>query len=450
MIFTLVAPLEIEDAENNTNPFNPLLPSVSLASVCRGWHDVAYDSPQLWSVFDINFSSLSPGAIHVIDSCLTRSKNSPLSVHLHGELSVNRVIWQDVLTSLIRQSSRWKYFFFEVERSMSTSIKEYSASRNVLQKLMAGIEDLPALDSLRFESTFIDGISPLLARMSCRSPHLRSLTLHGELLPLDDELLEQSAGLSSLESLSVSGIPLHTFVDFLRGDAFRDLKSLVLQGLEIYEEDSDIIPDRQSLVTFQHLSSLSIYQTDGADMGVTLEFLAQMLQAPSLQTLDIKTGLIFGPVIIEPLHTFLTSTKCTTSLTTLHLEGVRDVALLLPLFPNLRTLSVSETHYSGRTLGDIIGALRLGGGRDGGHDLVPKLQHLELKAMRPDLSLFSSLAEMAKSRWNSGSTVDGAACLSKLSLEVSEGLIDRDTEGYRALEELKAAGLDVEYNLRKR
>ncbi|KAK7448469.1 hypothetical protein VKT23_013731 [Stygiomarasmius scandens] len=435
--------------------------AVQVSSVCLGWRDVAYDSPQLWTAFDVHFSSRNFAADPIV-ARLKRSKSLPLSIRFKGTIRNGNTCWQDVLHLIMEESSRWQYVHFVV------SVRDEIKTR--FRDILRTAQSFPIVESL-----CITARSPLFSRVFHRLPLLRSLTLEGcdSLLELDDETL------SGIDNMSVKGIPYLSLAKYLKdhGSAFTNLASLSIKHL-LLDHDLEFSP--LEMPALPSLNFLSIMEQQECDMDRVLESLSQ-LDLSHLMSLQLSLLKEYGnPDLQLYACDFLVSTRAT-SVKELHLQGVDYCTWILHHLPELTFLVLFENDYYENLERDgrfnweyVIDILRVPFHNEeiGEMDaLLLKLEHLEIRVcMGSDFDLravadmvesrrsscnwsYSGNADMVESRrsscnWSySGNDDYNGNTLKdiKLRLPKEEKRYHKNSSGYHLLMKQKALGLGVNF-----
>ncbi|KAF9264042.1 hypothetical protein L218DRAFT_301342 [Marasmius fiardii PR-910] len=91
-----------------------IIPAVALSHVCSRWRTNVLISPRLWTNIHITINRVPPGAAHLVQVIIQRSKKRPLDIHLSGggfdRLSDHAfAVWAVLLGS----SEHWKSLVFD-------------------------------------------------------------------------------------------------------------------------------------------------------------------------------------------------------------------------------------------------------------------------------------------------------------------------------------------------
>ncbi|KAK7451253.1 hypothetical protein VKT23_012593 [Stygiomarasmius scandens] len=413
--------------------------------VCKGWYDVACGTPQLWTNIDIDFSSLPPSAPHGVEICLRRSGQLPLSLRLTGKLSSD--VWEDVMSSLLRESSRWRCVHFEL-------LNQYHGThRGSLFRMLSSVKCLPALESLHLTlELYCQQNPPTESELFRNAPLLRHLTVDGSLFPdLRDyhspDLAYSHVSWPSLESLEVKNVRAEPTVDYLNFYAFRDLRTLSLTDIDVeLGLDGDDLMIQNRIPAFQQLSVLVIHEENDDFMVDMLAHLSPHLTLPSLKSLQISVERSDTYDLVSILVDFLDAVGCSDSLTSLELKGVNDIPSVLMYLPNLETLIVTEIpeRMLNRGFSESLDPLN----STEFDILVPQLSHLKLTliARAQVQSILTRLSTMVKSRWEASmeeKPVSRALDSLVLGLPVGyQSWFSLQTKAIEALRSLEEKGLE--------
>ena len=103
-IFELLLPSRDEWGES-PHKERLVIPSY-LSSVCRGWRDVAWSNPSLWSTIHILLGAISSTRISSINDWVLRSRPLPLQIILYDS-GGSKKQFTDVLNAISQCSDRW-------------------------------------------------------------------------------------------------------------------------------------------------------------------------------------------------------------------------------------------------------------------------------------------------------------------------------------------------------
>ncbi|KAK7461025.1 hypothetical protein VKT23_008953 [Stygiomarasmius scandens] len=417
MIFLLCLPSY--PRRRTTNSCTPY----ELSSVCVGWRDVAYGSPCLWSDLDIDVSLLSSGAPFAITTWLTRSKKLPLSIYMKGQFAYggrSTPAWVDVISSVLKESYRWQHVHFDLwgQFPREGDGDECDWLENIIHGALQD-EGLPSLKSLSLIMAERDIVfHPLIdSRLLRDAPDLRSLILEGDLFKfrIEDEKKDSSdwrdfnVSWPHLENLQIRDCTLGALIYFLHHDAFENLSTLSLKNIGY-----------RGLITnsiiFHQMTGLTIQEPNDVEAAQTLAGLSRCIICPILKSLQVLAMSVHTRVYVlaERLGQFLEMIGCSSSLTSLHLRGVRDLnALVLRRLPNIEELTLVEP---GGLNNDLCDFLRIS---------APKLRHLDVTIRSIDTILeIKRLVEMVASRQQSDEYA--LETLSLRVLEQAEPWLDKE------------------------
>lgn len=172
-----------------------------ITRVCKAWRDLAYNTPKLWSTFEIEITGSGTSTpfhdlsiMSTIQLWLERSKAVPLNVRVM-HVPVGRIPdprSAQILSLLVPEARRWKHVQFTLPSSSISSIQ------NVLP------DGFPELRSLTLQMKGLWNSEPSFDLSSMRIPwhQLTSLDLrleHGSLLDLEQclEILSQAERLAA-------------------------------------------------------------------------------------------------------------------------------------------------------------------------------------------------------------------------------------------------------------
>jgi len=240
-----------------------------IARISKAWRDLVYNTPKLWSTFEIEITGSGPGisvSLHnlsitrTIRLWLKRSKAAPLNVRvIHvpvGRIPDHRSA--QILALLVPEARRWKHVEFILPSSSISSIQDSLP------------DGFPELRSLTLQMKGFWGSDPSLDLFSMHIPwqQLTSLSLqleHGNLLNLD-QCLDILSHANRLAEFTAS---VNCVFDSDRRDARSEGLSLpTLQTLHLIIQGSGDVrgvpaSDRPEgcLVKFLKLLSLSAIYT---------------------------------------------------------------------------------------------------------------------------------------------------------------------------------------------
>ncbi|THU85968.1 hypothetical protein K435DRAFT_374446 [Dendrothele bispora CBS 962.96] len=358
--------------------------SLNLVSICKGWHDVATNTPQLWTYpLNIKFfmSSSLPSPWHDnandIDSCLQiLSRPTPLSLLLTGEISDSMPDWRNCLQSLIQESSRWQSLHLAIDFDYENHIDDHdfpSRSHRLFCDVLSSIEYLPLLEYLHFriQIAWSSSIETILheyflptvegAKVFRNAPNLRYLILDDSLLPINEHSTSDSNSdrysdetdlarrqysqqvlWPNLEALEIKHVQVESTVEYLQlhHDVFCHLRILILTDLDI--RGLWLIPSelegRKPIGAFNQLTTLVIHEPTDLMMYEVLYYLRDIITLPALKSLDVMVRAIDDaePVNLAWTLSSFISNRCAQTLETLHLTGVCGDIEVLNFLPHVK------------------------------------------------------------------------------------------------------------------
>lgn len=127
-------------------PFN-----IALGSICRGWRNIAWSTPQLWSTLFVRFhASQHPTQVELMHEWLIRSRQVPLDVVIwwndervaipikNGPL----LLWKPLLDVVNRCSSRWRALWLSIPSTYVPYITGDGRGHSVLQDIKFWSQDM--------------------------------------------------------------------------------------------------------------------------------------------------------------------------------------------------------------------------------------------------------------------------------------------------------------------
>ncbi|KAF9545575.1 hypothetical protein CPC08DRAFT_716160 [Agrocybe pediades] len=137
-------PPSLQDEIQFDVPEHDILPiPLVLSHVCHRWRQVAFSTPQIWTTFTISLDRCdgSPAEQSIISAWISRTRNHPLTIHLHSSLeedyhtALPKSSHLPVLHVLASSSRQWRRF--------STRVPTY-----VLEYLGSQVQDIPFIDTV--------------------------------------------------------------------------------------------------------------------------------------------------------------------------------------------------------------------------------------------------------------------------------------------------------------
>jgi F-box-like len=298
-----------------------------LGRVCSRWRSVALECPELWCNMDLSLghqtmtarasmatNNLTPSLDSLINNCLRRSKQHPLSITFHPVAHRNHSYYavSSIFARLLAHSKRWAYASFD-----AAVIAGYSGQLP-LQKAF------PALESLRL-------FNPSQFRLSRKPTNLRKLSIAKFDLVTASDLNVPWEQLTEL-SLEVSSSHIQYLPSIWR--AVHGLKTLTLFVEELNTQSMGLalfnsIGPRTSLPSLVCLTVVSNY-------GGKLGFLIDTIRAPALSVLCLRhnhaSNIANHPRLpIRSIDAFLESSSCTLKRLQLVDLNIEDAISLLGL-----------------------------------------------------------------------------------------------------------------------
>ncbi|KAF8880588.1 hypothetical protein CPB84DRAFT_1965745 [Gymnopilus junonius] len=109
IIFKFYLPeMPVSADSRKEQPRNTTMAPLLLGAVCRGWRDIAWSIPQLWTYIDVVLDSGKESEFSLISEWLNRSGGLPLSIHVYTR-GLRRTIPRWEIVDLINKySARWE------------------------------------------------------------------------------------------------------------------------------------------------------------------------------------------------------------------------------------------------------------------------------------------------------------------------------------------------------
>ncbi|KAK7472008.1 hypothetical protein VKT23_000115 [Stygiomarasmius scandens] len=401
-------------------------------SVCIKWRNVALSDPSIWSSLMVEMPQKN-GAFHparnlrALKFHLSCSKASPLDVSIFFPEStrapVDPVDSYEMVDSLALHAARF------------TSLSIFGAfiappNFRIFERLEA-IQSFPQLKSLDLSCAPIPDSPRIWSNLLEKSSNLHSF---GIILFFPTTSLTRLTSVSNLNITTLNDMEVFKIAQFCP-NAITVTYSLWHDPE--HKADFVSLPDIITPQIFPYAQELSIKlwgDTEQSEYDLFLE-LVPALTLPSLKSFSLSNmESSDGKFPLEQFSTFLSRSKCV--LTSLAFESVvisdLDMVFLLQLLPNLTDLAIKETcapvpdstplvtkhflqslHSYAFSLFDERSKL-----------LVPKLQHLTLKARRETFD-GTAFVEMVLSRSLPNETW-GVESLQSAKVHVVKGEIDKE------------------------
>jgi hypothetical protein len=337
-----------------------------LLQICRTWTELALQTPQLWSSFNVDFRS-STGPKHsafliaAMKSWIVRSRNFPLSFKLH--YPVLNATCTDAIQCILPSVARWR------------NVTLYAPTASLLPLWEAQATSFPSLRTLNME-TFGPSIL-VLKDLRFNWAQITDLDLFLIPIPTFDECLHILKEGVSLRRCSLNA-------------------ACVLSS-----DDLEVL----SLPKLEHLQ-LKMYSgdRDGSPQSRFLAFL-HTLSLPGLKSLSISWNVARGPLWSkDSSDTFVEFLEeLGGHLEALHLGylpiDTRQILECLRAVPYLRSLSISLSRGDKERdfiNNEFLGALTEEPGCS--NRLIPCLQHIRLESQGESFHNLALLRFIA-SRW---------------------------------------------------
>ncbi|KAF8186241.1 hypothetical protein BJ912DRAFT_904907 [Pholiota molesta] len=314
-----------------------------LCKICKYWRAVAISVPGLWSNIRLNFqnSTRIEGSQHLLDLCLSRSKNELLTLSLHAkDLPTLLPIWNTLLTL----SERWK--------DISLNGNLFTKSQNYLSLAKNRVPNLRRLciETKRFEDWGnLPPSWPLEAFE--HAENLRELYMTHIVYPLQNVRVPWS----QITHFTSKGI---LFRESEFTEIMQHMTNLIAFSTDSDLSDRYIIDDSGSEpVLLPHLRKLSI-----TNIGFFISAICRFLTVPNLEELSISAVKL--PFLAERVLEMIKRSRCQ------------------PKCLTLRSSLVLEEDVAGIENSNVFSVL----------SALPSVTRLELTVISANLSILPALA----------------------------------------------------------
>ncbi|KAF5363172.1 hypothetical protein D9758_008399 [Tetrapyrgos nigripes] len=415
-------------------------------SVCSRWRNVVLSHPSIWSSFIVEYPKSMDDVyypaknIRALELHLSRSKASPLTITFRfvekpssGNLSASPDMTSanELEDLLIAHSSRWKDLTFHGSL-VSPELR--------LCKRIQNVEILPSLTHL---SNLYGLPISVWSALVAKCPELFSL----EISPSADACMQQSFNIRNLVTLVLKDQNLNGTLRIVeRCPKLLSLKCIFGHAPLLHPENVRSLACR----TLPLVEDL-VLELIGDPANHLPPLFISGLSIPSLKSVTIQKApraQRSGEPPVDALSQFFSRSRCiltALSLRSMIISDTDTISLLRPLI-HLTHLTVHEicnppaetvqthpplittrfldrlhTYKSSHSADDLIVSTVL----------VPRLQHLELKAPRSSFD-DSAFVEMVMSRWlpvedyagSPSTSVSGVECLKSVDVHVVGGRVD--------------------------
>jgi len=135
-----------------------------LGSVCRGWRDVAWSNPSLWSTIHIVLGSTPSSRISSVNDWVLRSQSLPLQIVLCGAGGSYKQL-KDVLYAISRCSDRWHSLFLKMPWTLNACLPS-NLHCQILKKLRIICKKELGEVTNQTRPLFLDTFSPEMISIS--------------------------------------------------------------------------------------------------------------------------------------------------------------------------------------------------------------------------------------------------------------------------------------------
>ncbi|KAL0945298.1 hypothetical protein HGRIS_000804 [Hohenbuehelia grisea] len=388
---------------------------VILSHVCRRWRAVILSMPLLWSTISVH--DASSASLPKLTAHLERSMPCPLSISVMpnpymAEGQFKHV--EDIMALVAQHAERWK------------SLRLYlsAAPMCVILDLLQATS-FPSIETLEVGAeTWNRQVSQAVFNVLSASACIRSVTWRGP------------GGFRGVPSGSCWEILTNININ-LNSVSLGDVHTLLSQcysvvALRVSCISGDMTPNNGETITLHRLETLSICTYE------PLHDLFDQLCLPKLKMLTLRYyyHISSHDRACKALDSLLARSDCTLRTLILHDDRMPsdalDQLLRMPTLDNLRDLSIELPTLTDLTLQTLTRPV------DDGECVLPQLESLSLGY---STSKDGRLGDMATSRSEGGGGQFAAGQLKRLHTSVD----DSRWRDRRALDALKARGLDIDY-----
>ncbi|KAJ7741039.1 hypothetical protein B0H16DRAFT_1258715, partial [Mycena metata] len=242
---------------------NPMEAPLLLTHVCGAWRQMAISFPRLWTTFEVVCPMDVPDLYNIAEAWFERSHNLPISMKIHGALTVIQDRHGLLPKTLRQHSSRM--------RSLDLNLELY-----ILYKVNFRIVDWALLEtlSIRLFENQIDLDDELVAEFG-RVPRLREVFV-GEIPP--------SLITLPWQQLTKFTGEMYTAAQCL--EALKLMSNLLECAFSVSEDDDE---DDDDLEVYSHASILhfTLFESESEDHPTCSAKLLEFITLPALRTLDL-------------------------------------------------------------------------------------------------------------------------------------------------------------------
>jgi hypothetical protein len=346
-----------------TTPTTACRSTLRVAAVCARWRAVTLTHASLWSTISVKLrdKKATRREVKKIATYLRCSGDKPLTIAIRATYKAESPFYDAVMEQLMRHTARWKSLHL---KDIANMLKEGMRWMRALSQA-----PLPILEEMFLE--YVDSWD--LGRLSC-PPNLRTLNLsnhfcHG----IPDNF-------SHIQRLCISPDPSHKdsyLAELVPNIAqFTLIPEVFLKGITY---DCSVAPDieTEDLIEWPVLA-LTLDFSEYRAKSDKERWLFPVLWTPCLESLEIVD--IRDAILVEQLRRFLTYSHA--KLTTLKIFSIgtiktKQLRAVLTLTPNLLNLVLKDSTEGTLLSANILRDLAILSDSYN-HELIPRLQHLEL------------------------------------------------------------------------
>ncbi|KIY61748.1 hypothetical protein CYLTODRAFT_427358 [Cylindrobasidium torrendii FP15055 ss-10] len=383
-----------------------------LSHVSRSWRYVATACPELWTSFVLPWETLQPrpsGAYELLESVLSRTCNSPLSITFTPEAATPGANF--FYQRLLSESHRWKNARIFVPN-------------NVYDAFNQQLTSLPRLKSLELVVDLVraEKESPSLFAPFEAAPRLQNVAISGTKPLATVNLPKVRLPWAQLTRFSTEHIRnIDHLIEILHNTP--KLRELELPCLKWHHPKY-----AESLGVHEGVESLRIWDPR----------LLDYLCLPSMRSIDLELDI--KDKYATALGKFVARSQCSPRRLRLVNARPEERLTLLKDIPSLSHLIIEEGFHGREHVESLFKSLH----RESGEELLPHLEHFEWTA---DISCFQfdgkCMLDMIESRWRL--PVDSEVTrLRSVKVSCRTFRSKLSTIALRRVAKLRAEGLDID------